>query len=70
MAEEQTPPPRKTLGDYVMYQGPKHISSIAIPATANALEIELDFLLSSVPFNLHQWIMRIHNPYSYLDTFY
>ena len=38
MVEEQTPPSRSTLGDYVMYQGARHFSSIAILATAKALK--------------------------------
>jgi len=44
MAEEQAPLPRRTLADFVMYQGPKQFSNIAIPATAKALEINPDFL--------------------------
>jgi len=44
MVEEQAPPPRRTLGDYVMYQGSRHFSSIAIHATAKALEIKPVFL--------------------------
>jgi len=40
MAEEKTPPPRITLGDYAMQQGPRHFSSIAIPATTRALDHE------------------------------
>jgi len=38
MSEEQGLPPRRTLGDYVMYQGSRHFSNIVIPATAKALE--------------------------------
>jgi len=44
MAEEQEPPHRRALGDYAMYQGPRHFSIIAIPATVKALEINPDFL--------------------------
>jgi len=44
MAEEQASIPRRKLGDYVMYRGAMHFSSIAIPATAKALEINPDFL--------------------------
>jgi len=44
MTKNQAPPSKSTLGDYVMYQGPKHFSSIAIPNTAKALEIKPSFL--------------------------
>jgi len=54
MTEEQTPPPRRTFGDYVMDRGPMHFSCIAIPVTAKALEIKPLFSLSSVPINLQQ----------------
>ncbi|XP_068498515.1 uncharacterized protein [Phaseolus vulgaris] len=68
MAQEQAPPPRRTLGDYVMYQGPRHFSSIAIPATAKALEINPNFLTL---INTHQFTTMEHeDPYSHLDTFY
>jgi len=43
VTEEQALLPRRTLGDYVMYQWPIHFSSIAIPTTAKALEINPDF---------------------------
>jgi len=33
MIEEQAPPPKRRLGDYVMYQGPRHYSNIAIPVS-------------------------------------
>jgi len=68
VVEEQVPPLRSTLGDYVMYLGPKHFSSIAIPTTAMALEIEPDFLtlISSYQFTA----MDHEDPYSHLDTFY
>ncbi|XP_068465847.1 uncharacterized protein [Phaseolus vulgaris] len=68
MAEQQEPPPRRTLGDYVMYQGPRHFSSIAIPTTAKALEINPDFLtlISAYQFTA----MEHEDPYSHLDTFY
>jgi len=51
-----------------MYEGPKHFSSIAIPATAKALEIDPDFLIL---INAHQFTAIEHeDPYSHLDTFY
>jgi len=68
MAEEQTPLPRRTLGDCVMYQGPRHFFSIAIPATAKALEINPDFLTL---ISVYQFITMEHeDPYSHLDKFY
>jgi len=44
MAEEETPPPRRTFGDYAIHQGPRHFSSIAIPATNRALEMKPKFI--------------------------
>jgi len=52
MIEEQARPPRRTLGDYVMYQGAKLFSSIAIRVIAKAVEIKPDFFsLSSISIN-------------------
>jgi len=34
MVEERQLPPRRTLGDYAMQQGPRHFSNIAIPLRA------------------------------------
>jgi len=68
MTEEQAPFPRRTLADYVMYQGTMHFFSIAIPATAKALEIDLNFLTL---ISAHQFTTMEHeDPYSHLDTFY
>jgi len=68
MAEEQAPPPRRTLGDYVMYQGPRHIFGIAIPATAKALKIKPAFLTL---ISTYQFLAMDHeDPYSYLSIFY
>jgi len=68
MVEEQTLLPRRTLGGYVMYQGSKYFSSIAIPATAKTLEIDLNFLPL---ISAHQFTTIEHeDPYSHLDTFY
>jgi len=68
MTEKQAPLLRRRLGNYVMYQGPKHFSSIAIPATAKVLEINLDFLTL---ISAHQFTAIEHeDPYSHLDTFY
>ncbi len=65
MAEEQA---KKTLGDYIIYQGPRHYSSIAIPATAKALEINPNFLTL---ISAHQFTAMEHeDPYSHLNTFY
>ncbi|XP_068504467.1 uncharacterized protein [Phaseolus vulgaris] len=68
MTEQQAPPTKKTLGDYVMYQGPRHFSSIAIPTTTKALEINPDFLTL---IRAYQFTAIEHeDPYSHLDTFY
>jgi len=68
MAEEQAPPPTRTLGDYVMYQGPKHFSSIAIPTTTRALEMKPAFLSL---ISTHQLTTIDHeDPYSHLCTIY
>ena len=68
MAEEQALFPRRTLGDYVMCQGPGHFSSIAIPATVKALKIDPNFLTL---ISAHQFTTMEHeDPYSYLDIFY
>jgi len=68
MAEEHAPLPRRTLGYYVMYQGPRHFSSIAISTTAKVLEIILIFLTL---INAYQFTAMEHeDSYSHLDTFY
>jgi len=68
MAEEGQPPPKRTLGDYVMQQEPRHFSSIAIPRATKSLEMKLIF------FNListHQFTAMDHeDPYMHLSTFY
>jgi len=68
MAEERIPPPRRTLRDCVMHQGPRHFSSIAVPATTKVFEMKPAFL------NLisnHQFIgMDNEDPYAHLSTFY
>jgi len=51
-----------------MYQGQKHISSIAIHAIAKALEIEPDFLTLIYAYQFTS--MDHEDPYSPLDTFY
>ena len=68
MTEQQAPPIKKTLEDYVMYQGPRHFSSIAIPTTTKALKINPDFLtvISAYQFTA----IELEDPYSHLDTFY
>jgi len=68
MAEEQAHPPKRTLGDYVIYQWPRYFSSIVIPATAKALEIKPVFLTL---ISTHQFTAMDHEgQYSHLDTFY
>jgi len=68
MAEEQAPPPRRTLGDYALHQGPRHYSSIAIPTTTRALEMKPAFLSL---INNHQFTAMHHeDPYTYLATVY
>ncbi|KAK8469592.1 hypothetical protein PHAVU_005G111650 [Phaseolus vulgaris] len=62
MVENRENPPRRTLGDYVMQQGPRHFSSIAIPPATKSLEMKPAFL------NL---ISTHHeDPYTHLSTFY
>jgi len=68
MAEEQASSPMRTLGDYVMNWGPKHFSSIEIPATVKALEIKLVFLTL---ISTHQFTtMDYEDPYAHLSIFY
>ena len=68
MVEEQAPSPRRTLGDYVMYRGPRHFSSIVIPATTRAMEKKPVFLIL---ISTHQFTVMDHeDPYSHLSTFY
>ncbi|XP_052730484.1 uncharacterized protein LOC108341253 [Vigna angularis] len=68
MAEEGPNPPRRTLGDYAMQQGPRYFSSIVIPPTTKTLEMKPAFLslISS-----HQFTgMDNEDPYIHLSTFY
>jgi len=61
-------PPRRTLGDYVLPQGPRYFSSIVIYAATRSLELKPTFLslISS-----HQFIGMDHeDPYTHLSTFY
>jgi len=68
MVEEQAPPRRRTLGDYAVQQGPRHFSSIAIPATTRALEMKPVFLSL---ISTHQFTTMNHEgPYTHLATFY
>ena len=68
IAEKQTPPPRRTLRDYVMYQGPRYFSSITILATTRALEMKPTFLFLT---STHQFTAMDHkDPNSHLSTFY
>jgi len=68
MAGEETPPPRRTLGDYAIQQGPKHFSSIAVPTTNMALEMKHAFLtlISTNEFTA----MDHEDPHTHLATFY
>ena len=68
MTKNQAPPPKRTLGDYVTYQGPRHFSSIAIPAIDKALKIKPAFLTLIIT---HQFKPKDHeDPCSHLSTFY
>jgi len=68
MAEEQAPSPKRTLGDYAMQQGPRHFSSIAIPATTRALEMKPAFLSL---ISTHEFTTMNHeDQYTHLATFY
>jgi len=68
MAEEQTPPLRRTLGDYVMHQGLRHFSSIAILATTRDFEMKSIFHSFIIT---HQFTTMDHeDPYTHLATFY
>ncbi|XP_019455123.1 PREDICTED: uncharacterized protein LOC109356250 [Lupinus angustifolius] len=61
-------PPRRTLGDYVMYQGPRHYSSIMFPHTDRAVEIKPAYrnLVSA-----HQFTGKDYEDlYAHLDNFY
>jgi len=68
MAKKQPPQPRRTLDDYGMQKGPRHFSSIVIPAITKALEIKYAFLslISTYQFTtMDHW-----DPYTHLSTFY
>ncbi|KAF1866279.1 hypothetical protein Lal_00024283 [Lupinus albus] len=65
---ERTNPPRRTLGDYAMYQGPRHYSNIVIPHTARTVEIKPTFLNL---ISAHQFSGKDYEyPYAHLDKFY
>ena len=68
MAEERIPPPRMTLGDYALQQGPRHFSSITVLTTTKTMEMKPAFLnlISS-----HQFTgMDNEDPYTHLPIFY
>jgi len=44
MVKEQTPPPMRTLGDYVMEQEPRNFSSIVISSLTKILEMKPAFI--------------------------
>jgi len=60
--------PRRTLGDYVLQQGPRHFSNIVIPNNARAIEIKPTYLtlISSQQFTG----LDHDDPYTHLSTFY
>jgi len=68
MAHNRQNPPRRTLGDYAMQQGPRHFSSIVVPFTNKSLEMKPAFLslISTHQFNG----MDHEDPYTHLSTFY
>ncbi|XP_068475201.1 uncharacterized protein [Phaseolus vulgaris] len=68
MAENRQNPPRRTLGDYAMQQGPRHFSSIVIPPATKSLEMKPAFLSL---ISTHQFTGMDHeDPYTHLSTFY
>jgi len=68
MVEGERAPPRRTLGDYAMQQGPRHFSSIAIPTATKTLEVKLTFLNL---ISTHQFTRIDHEyPYAHLSRFY
>jgi len=67
MVEEQTPQPKRSFGYYVMQQGPRNFSSIAILATTKAFEMKLAFLSLICS---HQFTtIDYEDPYTHLSTF-
>jgi len=57
------PPPRRTLENYVMQQGLRHFSSIAMPAITRQLEMKSAFLNL---ISAHQFIgMDNEDPYAH-----
>ena len=62
------PPPRRTLGNYAMQQGPRHFSSIAMPATTRHVEMKAAFL-NLISANQFTGIDN-EDSYSHLATFY
>ncbi|KAF1894131.1 hypothetical protein Lal_00004050 [Lupinus albus] len=65
---ERANPPRRTLDDYAMYQGPRHYSSIVIPHIARKVEIKPAFLNL---ISAHQFSRKDYeDPYAHLDNFY
>jgi len=62
------PPPRRTLGNYAMQQGPRHFSRIAMPANTRHLEMKAAFL-NSISANQFTGIDN-KDLYTHLATFY
>jgi len=68
MANNKQNPPRRTLGDYAMQQGPRHLSNIAIPPASKSLEMKPTFLTL---ISTHQFTGMDHEDlYTHLSTFY
>jgi len=57
MVDNRQNPPRRTWEDYVMQQGPRHFSNIAIPLATKSLEMKPVFLSL---INTHQFIRMDH----------
>jgi len=68
MADNRQNPPKRTLGNYAMQQGPRHFSSIVKPPVTKSLEMKSAFLSL---ISTHQFTGMDHeDPYTYLSTFY
>ena len=68
MAGKETPPPRRTLGDYAIHQGPRHFSSIVVPASTRVLKMKYAFLTL---ISINQLMtMDNEDPHTHLAIFY
>jgi len=68
MVEDRIHPPRRTLGDYALQQGPIHFSNIVVPTTTKTLRMKPAFLnlISSYQFTG----LDNEDSYTHLSTFY